>query len=43
LSDALLIPFSHEDKRLAQHWTRRIHWPVAFTTQNTHMCRRRTF
>ena len=36
---ALLIPFSYEDKRLAQHskahnW--RIRWPVAFTCQTTH-------
>ena len=43
---ALLIPFSYEEKRLAQHWTTynwHIHWPVAFTIENTHMCRRRTF
>jgi len=29
----LIIPFSYEDKRMAQHWTMhswRIHWPVAF-------------
>ena len=35
---ALIIPFSYEDKRLAQHWTMHswcIHWPVAFMTQNT--------
>jgi len=33
-------------KRLAQHWTThnwRIHWPVAFTTQNVCVCRSRTF
>jgi len=32
--------FSYEDKRLALHWTThnwRIHWPVAFTSQNTHV------
>jgi len=30
---ALIIPFSYDDKRLAQHWTMhswRNHWPVAF-------------
>jgi len=43
---ALLNHFSYEDKRLAQHWTThswRIHWPVVFMTQNTHLYRRRTF
>jgi len=37
---ALIIPFSYEDKRLAQHWTMHswhIHWPVAFMTQNMHL------
>jgi len=39
---ALLIPSNYEDKRLARHWTMlswRILWPVAYTTQNMHMCR----
>jgi len=43
---ALLIPFSYEEKHLAQHWAMHnwcIRWPVAFTTQNKHMCRRQTF
>jgi len=34
---ALLVPFSYEEKRLAQYWTIhnwRIRWPAAFTTQN---------
>ena len=38
--------FHYEDKRLAQHWTthnRRIHWPVACTTQRMNMWRRQTF
>jgi len=42
----ILSPFSYEDKRLAQHWTTHnwcIHWTMAFTTQNMHMCRRGTF
>jgi len=37
---ALLIPFSYEDKCLAQHWTAHnwcIHWPMAFTSQNMHV------
>jgi len=37
------MPFSYENKSLAQHWTthnRRIHWPVAYTTQTwIHECR----
>jgi len=42
----LLIPFNYENKRLTQRWTTHnwlSHWRVAFTTQNMHMCRRRTF
>jgi len=38
--------FHYEDKRLAQHWTthnRRIHWPVACSTQRMNMWRRQTF
>ena len=38
---ALLIPFSYEDKRLAQRWTMhnwRIHSLVPFTTPNMHLC-----
>jgi len=37
--------FSYEDKRLTYHWTMhnlRIRWPVAFRTQDMHMCQRRT-
>jgi len=41
LFDALLIPFSNEDKRLTQHWAMhnlfwRIRRPVVFTTENMH-------
>jgi len=46
LFDALLIPFSYEDKRLTQHWTThnwRIRGPTVFTTENVHMCKRRIF
>ena len=46
LFDALLIPFSYEDKRSTQHWTTHnwcIHWSVVFTTENMHMCQWRTF
>jgi len=44
---ALIIPFSYENKRFAQHWTThnwRIHWPaMAFMTQNMHLCRTWTY
>ena len=43
---ALLSPFSCEDKHLAYYWTTHnwcIHWAVAFTTQNMHIYRMRTF